>query len=287
MNFLVIQECGRHPENRMFREGLSMVRALKALGHYAIVWGLNYDNWGLSLGTILEHGKIDVILLLENYDTGWVPELAGVPVLKVMWSIDSHCALDQHLRTADRHKIDIVLNSTEGYLKHFEKPGRKCYWFPNCYDDTLIYPMPEIQKTVPIGFCGNYVNRKEWLDLLHDKRGLNPDIFVIGPSMVKAINSYKIHFNRNMADDVNYRTMETLGCRTMLLTNYTPNLEKMFEVWGDLAVYTSKEDLLEKVDYYLSHDTDRKTMAERGYQTVRTKHTYFERAKRLVEIAGG
>ena len=34
--------------------------------------------------------------------------------------------------------------------------------------------------------------------------------------MVDAINSYYIHFNRNIGDDINYRTFETTGCKTLL-----------------------------------------------------------------------
>ena len=45
--------------------------------------------------------------------------------------------------------------------------------------------------------------------------------------MVKAINSYKIHFNRNHSKDINYRTFETLGCQTVLVTNNTDRLKDL------------------------------------------------------------
>jgi hypothetical protein len=286
MNILVIQERGRHEANREFREGLSMARALKRLGHQAFVWGLGYENFTIPFDTIIDHAETDIILLLENYDTGWVPDMSGCKLLKAMWSIDSHCALQEHLKVADKQKIDILLNSTEGYIPNFQRPGRRCYWFPNCYDDELVYPMPGVEKNVPIGFCGNYVNRKTWIDKLQAGFGLKPDIFVIGKGMVEAINSYKIHFNRNMSDDVNYRTYETLGCRTMLLTNPTPNLDRLFHIWSDLAVYRDEPELIEKVRYYLDHDKDREEMAEKGYQTVKSKHTYNNRAQLLLEICG-
>ncbi|MDI1443850.1 glycosyltransferase [Polyangium sp. 6x1] len=287
MNIVIVQERSRHQANWQFRESMCMARALGKLGHQAFVWGRGYSDLRGSFQAVLEETKADAVLLLENYDNGWVPDLSACKVLKVMWSIDSHCALKEHMRAADRHRIDILLNATEVYLPHFERPGRKCHWFPNCYDDELLRPMPDVPKTVALGFCGNYVNRKDWIQFLQRAKGLQADVGVLGDDMVRAINGYRIHFNRNMADDINYRTFETLGCRTMLLTNATPNLERLFDVGVDLATYTSPEDLLEKVDHYLTHDAEREAMAARGYETVKAKHTYLERAKLLVELLGG
>ena len=106
----------------------------------------------------------------------------------------------------------------------------KTYWFPNAYPHDLIYPMEDIDKINDIGFCGNYLNRKEWIDIISEKFKIKTDIFVIGNDMVEAVNSYKIHFNRNIADDINFRTFETIGCNTLLFTNYTPDLDKLFDI---------------------------------------------------------
>ena len=107
---------------------------------------------------------------------------------------------------------------------------------------------------------------------------------VIGDDMVNAKNSYKIHFNRNMADDINYRTYETPGCKTFLLTNYTENLEKQFKIGEHIQTYTTKEDLLDKIKYYLEHESERKKIEDAGYQWTRTHHMYSHRCQRLVEI---
>jgi spore maturation protein CgeB len=159
---------------------------------------------------------------------------------------------------------------------------KKSYWFPNSYPDDLMYPM-NIEKTVDIGFCGNVLNRGHVIDSL-DKYGIKKDIFVIGGDMVTAINSYKIHLNCNISNDINYRTFETCGCGTMLLTNYTPGLEKLFDIGKEIVVYTSIEDLDNKVKYYLENEDERNLIAESGYQRVKRDHTYSERAKKLIEI---
>ena len=45
MKILIIQEKGRHEKNWMFRESLSIQRALTKLNIESTVWGLNYDNF--------------------------------------------------------------------------------------------------------------------------------------------------------------------------------------------------------------------------------------------------
>lgn len=290
MNFLLIQEAGRHFANREFREALSMQRALITLGHEAVVWGHGYSN-SLPLEEVSRGA--DVIFLLEQYDQiGWVPDFSWFKGPRVFWTVDSHCNLTEHVAQAQRQRVTHLLSSTRRYLDYYNAPGLKKVWFPNCYDDTLIHPMPEVPKVAPVGFCGNDNGRGRWLDLIDtafgefvpDRRFCQRDIFIIGREMVRSINSYRIHFNRNIAEDINYRTFETLGCHTFLLTNYTDGLDDLFDIGRELVTYGSGEDLCAKVRYYLEKTGEREAIAEAGFKRVKRDHTYLRRAAQLVEI---
>lgn len=116
------------------------------------------------------------------------------------------------------------------------------------------------------------------------KYNMKKDIFVIGDAMVEAINSYKIGFNRNIADDINYRTFETCGCGTFLLTNYTKGLEQLFDIGKEIITYNSITDLDSKVKYYLEHEEERKIIAKAGFKRVRKDHTYDERTKLIMSL---
>jgi spore maturation protein CgeB len=70
----------------------------------------------------------------------------------------------------------------------------------------------------------------------------------------------------------------------MLLTNYTPGLEKLFDIGKEIVVYTSIEDLDNKVKYYLENENERNMIAESGHQRVKRDHTYFQRSKKLIDI---
>ena len=280
MKIVIIQEAGRHEKNKNFRESLCLHRALLRIeGIESKVWGLNYPDFNISFSEIEKWA--DVIFVIENYTSDWLPinEISNSKKLKIFWSIDSHCVLEQHKQLCRLLNIDILLNSTESYLPNFDGLVKKSYWFPNSYPDDLIFSK-DIEKNIDVGFCGNDRPEIHYLD----KFKIRKDLFVIGDDMVNAINSYKIHFNKNIADDINYRTFETTGCGTFLLTNYTPGLEKLFDIGKEIVVYNDLNDLDNKVKYYLENEEERKKIAKAGYERSKKDHTYFERAKMLIDI---
>lgn len=283
MNIVIIQEAGRHEKNKNFRESLNLHRALSKIEDVeSKVWGLNYPEFKRPFSEIEKWA--DVIFIIENYTSEWLPkeEISKSKKLKIFWSIDSHCVLNQHQYLCKLLNIDVLLNSTEDYIPSFNGLVKKSYWFPNSYPDDLMFPL-NIEKTVDLGFCGNVLNRGQLIDYL-DKYKIQKDIFVIGDDMVKAINSYKIHFNCNISNDINYRTFETTGVGTLLLTNYTNGLEKLFDMEKEIVVYKSFAELDEKVKYYLENEKARLDIQRAGLERAKKDHTYFERAKKLIEI---
>ncbi len=283
MKIVIIQEAGRHEKNKEFRESLNLYRALSKIGGVeSKVWGLNYSQFKTSFSEI--ENWADVIFIIENYTSDWLPiyEISQSKKIKIFWSIDSHCVLDQHKTLCKILNIDILLNSTESYIPNFNGLVKKSYWFPNSYPDDLIFPK-KIEKSIDVGFCGNIINRGHVIDSL-DKYGIKKDIFVIGDDMVNAINSYKIHLNCNISNDINYRTFETTGCGTFLLTNYTPGLEKIFDIGKEIVIYNDLNDLDNKVKYYIENDEEREKIAKAGYERSKRDHTYFERSKFIIEV---
>jgi hypothetical protein len=272
MKILLIQSKGKHPENHDFRECLNIKRAMsRQFPEVEVeIWG---EGWGA-----ISFPEADVILLMENYNRYWLPWLGDKKALKMFWSIDSHCVLNDHMNLCKNHKIDVVLNSNKCDMKHFENS----YSFPSAYPADLIYPL-EDRNSKGVGFCGNMLNRGEQLKQLD----ITPDVMVLGEDMVKAVNSYKIHWNHYPQNYIGYRTYETLGCKTMLLTNETDNLSELFEIGTHLVTYTSMEDCKEKIDYYSCHAIQRESIALAGRNFVRSFHTFDNRVHLLMDIIEG
>jgi len=275
MKILLIQENGRHDANRHYRECFCLQRAFISHGHECDVWGLGHINYN----TKPDYESFDWIINLENYDeSNWVPDLSKViKPKKFLWSIDAHCR-GEHLyeETFSKGKYDYLLHSTKDFVK-------KSYhvWFPNAFDDTLIKKL-NTPKKYDIGFCGNYVNRKSILEWLQQSFGLHLDIFVIGDAMVEALNSYKCQFNLNIANDINYRSFETIGCGTVLLTNYNSQyLELGFKDNVNCLMYKDTSELVDKIQYVKNNDlTD---ISNNGYELSK-KHSYKERVNLLFSI---
>ena len=126
MKIVIIQEAGRHEKNKNFRESLNLHRSLSKIdGVESKVWGLNYTDFSTPFSEIEKWA--DVIFIIENYTSSWMPleEISRSKKLKIFWSIDSHCVLQQHLQLCNMLNIDILLNSTEGYLTHFNSLAKK------------------------------------------------------------------------------------------------------------------------------------------------------------------
>jgi hypothetical protein len=281
MKILIIQENGRHLENREFRECFNLQRALLRKNVNTVVWGLGHDNFNTPFQQIIK--DIDVIILLENYESnGWLPDLSNINKLKIFWSIDSHMVLMNHITTVVKNKIDIVLNAIESHQNYFKTS--KTFYFPNAYPSDLISPIDGVDKNIFLGFCGSLLNRSEILDKLENKFGLKKDIWKLGNEMVKTINGYNIHFNKTLSNDINYRIFETMGCNTLILTNSTENINTFFKDMENIAIYNNEIELFEKLNV-LSSDNDLiKKISNSGYELVKNNHTYDNRVDVLLKI---
>jgi len=280
MKILLIQENGRHAGNRNFRECFCMQRALVLLGHECDVWGLGHPNFKQRPA----FNQYDAIVNLENYDVkGWVPPLSGAKKpFKMLWVIDAHVrTMKPYRRTFVQGKYDLILQATRNYV------DKASVWFPNCYDHTLIRPMPSVKKVAGVGFCGNIVTdaRKGHLQALRKRYDwFQQDIFVIGKKMVEAINSYHVHFNCNIANDVNYRNFETMGCSVPLVTNANDQYAALGLVdEHNCMVWRNRAELFQKIDLLLADSALRSRIAAAGY-SLAAKHTYEVRAKTLVDL---
>ncbi|HEC27093.1 MAG TPA: hypothetical protein ENI67_06765 [Gammaproteobacteria bacterium] len=78
------------------------------------------------------------------------------------------------------------------------------------------------------------------------------------------------------------RSLELPACRAFQLCNYMADLDNYGFADGiNIAVFRDKDDLLEKIDYYLSHGEEREAIAARAYEHVLQNHTWKQRFQEL------
>ena len=68
------------------------------------------------------------------------------------------------------------------------------------------------------------------------------------------------------------------------MTNYQAEIPLYFKEGEDLVCFDGIEDLREKIAYYLTHEEERKQIAENGYQKVKKYHGYVGRIMEILRI---
>lgn len=94
--------------------------------------------------------------------------------------------------------------------------------------------------------------------------------------MAKVMKCSKINLNftsKPIQTGLPLRMLDIMGCGGFLLTNYQAEIPLYFEIGKDLVIYESQQDLIEKAAYYLSHEEERREIAENGYEKVKREYS--------------
>lgn len=102
--------------------------------------------------------------------------------------------------------------------------------------------------------------------------------------MPKVFKLSKINLNmtlKTIKTGIPLRIFDIMGSGGFLLTNYQQELIDYLEPNKDFVYFEDRNDLMNKIDYYLLHDDERREIAHNGYKKVKENHTI---RRRLIEI---
>lgn len=97
----------------------------------------------------------------------------------------------------------------------------------------------------------------------------------------------KINLNislRSIRSGIPLRGIDVMGAGGFLLSNYQADYYDFFEPGGDLVLFESHEDLIDKCKYYLSHESERADIAKSGFEKINEYHTYTVRLQEIFEF---
>jgi spore maturation protein CgeB len=89
---------------------------------------------------------------------------------------------------------------------------------------------------------------------------------------------------RSIKSGIPQRAFDIMGSGGFLLTNYQNDFLDYFVPDEDFVCYESKEDLLNKIDYYLTHEDERAAIAKNGHDKVAAAHTYRHRVSEMLDV---
>ncbi len=120
-------------------------------------------------------------------------------------------------------------------------------------------------------------------------RRTRPPVF--GIEMFQQLRNARVVFNNHIdispVSASNMRLFETTGVGACLLTDRKENLSELFEPDKEILTYRSAEECVEKVNYILENDEERRSIAAAGQLRALREHTFDNRAARIDEIIRG
>lgn len=131
------------------------------------------------------------------------------------------------------------------------------------------------------------IELNRWMDPYETSDTYNGSKIVI--NMHRSHNDESVNQNQiNItAASPNPRTFEICACATLQLTDVRSDLSKFYTPGVEIETYASTEEMLAKIDYFLSHEQDRREIALRALARTMREHTYAHRLNQvLVTIFG-
>ncbi|AWB45813.1 spore maturation protein cgeB [Paenibacillus sp. CAA11] len=82
----------------------------------------------------------------------------------------------------------------------------------------------------------------------------------------------------------NPRTFEIAASGTLQLVDARTDLSRFYTPGVEIVTFSTQQELLEKVDYYLTHEEERREIALRALERTWSEHTYSHRLNELVSL---
>lgn len=161
-----------------------------------------------------------------------------------------------------------------------KKDNHLFLWVPQ---DELLYFKEE--QTIPVSFIGSprYYDRGIFINFL---KKYYPSVVLRGgqreeklsPSeYARLIRTSKISLNFSLSPAMYFQTkgriFEVMASGSMLMEFRNPSTESLFEPGVDYVDFESPEELLEKIQYYTTHEDERLKIANHGHETFKKKYS--------------
>lgn len=76
------------------------------------------------------------------------------------------------------------------------------------------------------------------------------------------------------------------GCGGFLLTSPVEDLNRYYAPGREVGVFSSHDELVEKIRYYQDHEDERSAIARAGYERTIREHIYVHRFTEIVRRIG-
>ena len=203
-------------------------------------------------------------------------------------AIDPYIGFEEHVRDINIQSYDRIFVSQRDCVEQYREVGcRRVEWLPFACDPELQgrISLPPRYTVATVGAIHPKwgAERKRLFELI--SKNFEDCWFgrAFGREMARIYSSSKIVFNKSILNELNMRVFEALASGSLLITDRIKNgLTELFSEDTDLVCYSSDEDLISKLKFYLNHPAERESIAKQGHESVMARHTYDHRAQQIV-----
>ena len=252
-------------------------------------YGKKYANQMIKEMALLEGvDKILVILFLDVFDYRLMKDLSdNYPIETIIWLFDDD---KRYPETIELTKcFNKVVTTMENRHKTRLKKGFNSH-LSQFAANHFLYKDFGLEKKYDVVFIGkNFGNRQMYVEYL-ESSGIN--VTVLGGGwksgratqiqMIEIFGQAKIVLNFSSSSNnpglkfLKGRIFEIPATGSFLLTEECKHLDEFFDIGNELEVFSTKEELLEKIKYYLNNEELREEIAKNGKKKVLENYT-FER----------
>jgi spore maturation protein CgeB len=256
-----------------------------------IIFSMHRDEFFVE--TLIEAKKITTTLCLF-YDDTWRKEYTS------FWS---------------KYFTFFTTTDIYGGLAKINNRINNRIYFPYGCNNTIYKKIDNIKKIYDVSFVGSWHPHREWIVKKIKKYGINVEVFGYGwpngplkhDDMVKVFNQTKINLNlsNTISWDIRYlfssyrsiinsfrseknreqlkaRLFEINGCGAFQISHYIDGIETFYDIRKEIEVFTTLDDLLDKIKFYLNNEELLNEIASNGYQKTIYKHSYLKRFEDMI-----
>jgi glycosyltransferase involved in cell wall biosynthesis len=209
----------------------------------------------------------------------------------VMFALDTaytYEVRDQYYAQA----MDLMIHSDFIVLLKSREIGIDSITYWGYFDANRYHKIEDLSQNIDVSFIGqitNKIGRLNYLNYLLENK-INVEIF--GPDSpggiipfekkIEIYNRTKINLNftstmgttwltrdysiHKRKKHITGKSLEATMCGGFMLCEYVHGIENLFEIGKEIEIFHDKEELLEKIRYYLEHEEERENIARNGYE---------------------
>lgn len=239
------------------------------------------DQWRFESFTKFYANDFSWCITTDQYAIAKYHAIGQSNVIYSQWAaINNHLdifALDKNLEP-DTYEFDVsFVGGYHPYRKWFihelQKSGVKVEVFGNGWPNGPLKAKEMIELFQKSKINLNVSNSTSW-----DLRYLisSPRTFV---SLVRLLRGHAV----KSASQIKARNFEIPFFGGFQLTDYVPSLESYYDIGKEVVCYTTPEDAVTQIQYYLQNEQQREQIKKLGIQRSRMNHGYKNRFEEVFE----